>query len=205
MQIPNDTRGWDSDNKDVKLLTAHFESEWVWVLSCCCVSLCVCLRVGMLVKRGGTRPEESLNWSDRTAVAGYWHGGQKLPARRHIRTHTHRHCHTSHTGETDASKMPNEINIASNAAWQCKCICKINRCIYLGEGFIIVSMPVCVRLCASSCCDAKNNACFVFAILFACARMAVCVCVSGALTPKKLTLLCICFTRLSALDLQRSQ
>lgn len=82
--------------------------------------------------------------------------------------------------------MPNEINIASNAAWQRKCICKINRCIYLGEGFIIVSMPVCVRLCASSCCDAKNNACFVFAILFACARVAVCVCVSGALTPKNL-------------------
>lgn len=27
MQIPNDTRGRDSDNKDVKLLTAHFESE----------------------------------------------------------------------------------------------------------------------------------------------------------------------------------
>lgn len=104
-------------------------------------------------------------------------------------THTYSHSQTlPHITywRIDASKMPNEINIASNAAWQCKCICKINRCIYLGEGFIIVSMPVCVRLCASSCCDAKNNAYFVFAILFACARMAVCVCVSGALTPKNL-------------------
>lgn len=103
-------------------------------------------------------------------------------------THTYSHSQTlPHITywRIDASKMPNEINIASNAAWQCKCICKINRCIYLGEGFIIVSMPVCVRLCASSCCDAKNNACFVFAILFACARMAVCVCAFRGHLPQK--------------------
>lgn len=109
-------------------------------------------------------------------------------------SHSHTHCHTYL--RIDALKMPNE-NIASNAAWQCKCICKINRCIYLGEGFIIVSMPVCMCMseCASSCCDAKNNASVLFLQFCLHARVYACVCVRFGGTYPKLTLLCICFTR----------
>lgn len=49
MQIPNNTRGWDSDNKDVKLLTAHFKCEWVSVSVC----LPACRDVGKGSAAGG--------------------------------------------------------------------------------------------------------------------------------------------------------
>lgn len=108
---------------------------------------------------------------------------------KNFQTHTHTYSH-SHTlphityWRIDALKMPNEINIASNAAWQCKCICKINRCIYLGEGFIIVSMPVCVSVCVLLAVAMQKITLVLFLQFCLHARVCQCVCVSGALTPK---------------------
>lgn len=103
----------------------------------------------------------------------------------YARTHTHTHCHT-HGLRIDALKMPNE-NIASNAAWQCKCICKINRCIYLGEGFIIVSMPACVCVLLAVAMQ-KITLLFCFCN-FVCMRACVCVCaIRGHLPQTYLTM-----------------
>lgn len=103
-------------------------------------------------------------------------------------THTYSHSQTlPHITywRIDAPKMPNEINIASNAAWQCKCICKINRCIYLGEGFIIVSMAVCVCVCVLLAVAMQNITLVLFLQFCLHARVWLCVCAFRGHLPQK--------------------